>query len=259
MDSVETSETCMLCGRALSVGQRRCACGAVVGGGETSDERDLGAWVPWPGLMGAVIAVWWIFSPGLLYYSKVPMLKLYVSVALLSAVGVMLASRNRPPSRSGGLSPASWFACVLVAWPVAVPYFLYLDKDRHGARMKFGWLTTGLFLGALLVLWMIVRQAPVTWPGHGVPSEPSAKGVTGRSHSVPVPPGPGAPAAAQPAGPNASPQRTNGPIPPDPPNQPVGASSAQPSPRAAAASTNSSGNRAPTGSKSFGAALPPLP
>lgn len=160
MDAMDQIIACSLCGRDVAPGQRLCACGAVLKSEPVQDTTDLGRYIPWFGLVGFVVALWWMISPGRLSSMTMPNLKLYGIVVLLSAVCVMLTARSLQRQKVNiGISPWQWFGLVVVAWPLAMPYFLYAQyRDSQPQRMKFGWVTTGLFIGALLVLWMTTGQ-----------------------------------------------------------------------------------------------------
>jgi len=173
-----------------------------------------------------------MFSPGKLYYSMLPVFKVYGVTVIATAVLCLLVAEKTGSRNFGNgsseaatpLKPLQWFAAILIGWPITFPAFLsaYFGDAKPG-RVKAGWVNTALFIICILLLWFIARHGAPQWPGMATvkSKQPPSAAAPHAPQPVAIPPYTAAPPVAAPNAPAASPApaiqttpRGNGAVPP---------------------------------------------
>lgn len=198
---------CPLCDRPYYQGAGRCICGAVLSGQneESPPSRiDYGALLACVPMVGFFLILFWILPLPALAFPGGKLFKLTLVVIIASALFTLLdAERLRRlqwrsiPTRLDSLGPAGWFLFTLLAWPVAVSAYLYINYFQSRRLLaRVGWISLGLFGVAFLICGISISQerekvwgAPSTGTTR-ITAKPSPLATTPETIVLLPPPGP---------------------------------------------------------------------
>jgi len=230
---------CRFCSRPTWPGQKQCACGAVLPGGggaadidldpkptrtgsATQTSFDFGSVVPWIPLFAFLLLLMWVLP---LHPGRFPGTKLFKTYAIMAIATGMFALLDLQRAVSAGrklkdsplpqLSPVTWFAAIVFAWPIAFPAYLYVQYfEENQFRFRAGVANLGLFLFGLVLLggsilfmrpqWIRPEarppRTPQATPAAAItPAAPPAMVPQGGVAATPMISGPTAPSPAVPA------------------------------------------------------------
>lgn len=220
--SEQRAATCPLCGRFIPPMQKQCACGTVFQDQKPPGDSlswaknvDFGVLAPWVPAVGVLLLLVWLFAPPLaLYYSLMPVIKVYLVVVILSSILALLAAeqlrkQGEPvvDTHITRLTTPALFGLLILGWPVTFPVFLRMHYEQSlPQRVKIGYLATALFILALLLVSFVVRRQQPAWNRDmraaevkpAAPTAASGNDVPVQSED-PAAPSPATPPVSQPA------------------------------------------------------------
>lgn len=206
-DSLNSAGTCALCGRLVVPGQKVCTCGAIYvePTEQNGPEHTLRFLLPVIPALGFMYLLYRIFQPGPLMFSVMPLVKVWaINAIACAAVALFVADRafkSEAPITPGplsALSPVSWFAAIVLLWPVTFPMFMKTyTRPTQPEKYRLGLAISLLFLLAFLYAGFVTRgQQPVI---SSAPQTKASEPPPPESRSTASPPSQGAaaPGASQ--------------------------------------------------------------